>query len=227
MISILVPTRKRPAMFARFVNSVLTTADNPDQIEFIASISDDDSSYDGEHYPPQVKITRGPRKILSLCYEWEKGEGPIYFLGGDDLIFHTKGWDTKVLATFDQYPDKIVLVHGDDGDPNKDKTNATHSFIHRQWIDVLGRYLPPYFSGDFTDTWLSDIANGVGRRVKIDIYTEHVHPAFGKREQDDTDKEKWKKHFEDNMPQKYIDTLPERLADIEKLKSYLDIFHSL
>lgn len=224
MISFLLPTRGRPEMLQRFVNSVLDTADYPEGVEFIVYVDQDDLSYDNVVYPAQVKIRRGQRKNLSQCYEWERATGQIYVMGGDDAVFHTKGWDTKVMAEFGKYPDKIVLVHGDDGDPNKEKTNATMPFIHANWIKAVGRYLPSYFSGDFTDTWLSDIANALGRRVKIDIYTEHIHPAFGKRENDKTDSEKWVKHFKDNMPQKYLDTLPERLEDIEKLKKFIEKF---
>lgn len=224
MISILMATRGRLESMERFVTSVLETADIPNNIEFIVYIDDDDSSYDECDWVQNVKIHRGPRKILSTCFEYERGSGPIFMLAGDDLVFHTQGWDTKVLETFNQYPDRIVLVYGEDGDPNKEKGNATHPFIHKNWIDAVGRYLPPYFSGDFPDTWLTALADAVGRKVKIDIYTEHIHPAFGKRKLDTTDDEKWEKHFRDNMPQKYLDTLPEREADAAKLKKFIEEF---
>lgn len=224
MISILVPTRHRLEMMKRFVKSGLETADNPYQIEFVTYIADDDNCYDSWIYPKNVKFKKGPRKMLSLCYEWERGQGPIYMLGADDIIFRTGGWDTKVKQEFKKYPDGIVLVYGNDGDPDTKKVNAAIPFIHRNWIEALGRFLPPYFNGDFTDTWLTALADGVGRKVKIDIYTEHMHPAFKKRELDDTDKEKWEYHFKENMPQKYLDTLPERLEDIEKLKKFIKDF---
>lgn len=226
MISFLTPTRKRPEMMTQFVSSVLDTADRPADIEFVVYIENDDSSYFNWPHSPQVKMKWGPWKNLAQCYEWERASGDIFVLGADDVIFRTQGWDTKVMAEFAKYPDKIVLVHGDDGDPNTEKTNATMPFIHRQWVNVIGRYLPPYFTGDFTDTWLSDIANALGRRAKIDIITEHIHPAFGKREQDETDKIKWEKHFRENMPQKYIDTLPEREIEIAKLKKWIEGFKS-
>lgn len=223
MISILTPTRGRPERLRKFVNSVLETADNPEDVEFIVRIDDDDHSYEGQIFPKQVKIESGPRKNLAQCFEWERGKGPFYFNGGDDTVFHTKGWDTKVKEAFDQYPDKIALVYGDDGNPNE-TTNISLGFVHRNWIEATGRYFPPFFSGDFVDTWLTELADGVGRRHKIDIYTEHEHPAFGKREQDQTDKDKWEKHFRDDMPKLYQDTLPERLEDIEKLKKFIKEF---
>ncbi len=221
MISFLLPTRKRLASLKQFVNSVLETADDPKKIEFICYVDEDDYSYDDWDTPMQVVITKGPRRNLSQCYLWEEAIGPIYVMGGDDVIFHTRGWDTTVLAEFEKYPDRILLVYGDDGNPEKNG-NATMPFIHKNWIKAVGRYLPPYFSGDFTDTWLTALADGVGRKVKIDILTEHIHPAFGKREQDQTDKDKWEKHFRDNMPQKYLDTEYERRSDIKKMKKFIE-----
>jgi len=224
MISFLIPTRGRLGFLQRFVKSVLNTADNPENIEFIVYVDEDDSSYDKWNCPKQVKIKKGIRKNLSQCHDYQRATGSIYFIGGDDAIFHTKGWDSKVLAEFEKYPDKILLVYGDDGNP-EDNGNATMPFIHKNWTKAVGRCLPPYFSGDFSDTWLTYLADGVGRKVKIDIYTEHIHPAFGKREQDQTDKDKWEKHFRDNMPQKYLDTKPERDIEITKLKKFIEEFN--
>lgn len=224
MISFLVPTRGRPEMLLNFVTSVLLTAAKPNGIEFIVRLDNDDPSYDSWEFLPQVKIEYGERKNLAQLYEWERASGEILVMGADDVVFHTKGWDTKVLAEFEKVPDKILLVYGDDGNPNNATANATMPFIHKNWIKAVGRYLPPYFSGDFIDTWLTALADGVGRKVKIDIYTEHLHPAFGKREQDQVDKDKWEKHFSGNMPQKYLDTEPERLEEIEKLKKFIEEF---
>lgn len=210
-------------MLNRFVDSVLTTADFPDEVEFIVYIDEDDHSYDGWEHPYQVKIRRGVRKNLSQCYEYERATGDILMMGGDDMVFHTKRWDSIVKKAFDLYSDKIVLVYGDDGDPNHE-SYGTAPFIHRNWVKVVGRYLPPYFSGDFTDTWLNAVADALGRKMKVDIYTEHIHPAFGKRERDDTDNAKWHKHFRDDMPGKYLDTLDERVSEIKKLRKFIQNF---
>lgn len=220
MISVLLPTRKRLQQAREFINSGLRTALNPDNIEFILSVDDDDDSYDSLS-DTHVKIFKGPRRNLSQCYLWEKGEGPIYMMGGDDVIFQTFPWDEMVLEEFDKYSDGIVLVYGHDGDPSHDNKHGTHPFIHRNWITATGRYLPPYFSGDFCDTWLNELADGVHRKVMIDIMTEHIHYAFGKRTQDETDKEKWDRHFRENMPKVFEDTKSEREEDIRKLAQFI------
>jgi hypothetical protein len=128
------------------------------------------------------------------------------------------------MDIFNFYPDKIALVYGVDGDPNPNKTTATIAFIHKNWIDVVGRLFPPYFTGDFTDTWLSDIADKIDRKIKIDIYTEHIHYAFNKRAEDETDKEKWEKHFRLDMPKLYINTERERIEEADKLQKFIQSY---
>lgn len=220
VFSFLLPTRGRPERAKSFIESVLATADKPEDVEFILRIDEDDSSYDDWLNIPQAHIFKGPRINLSQCYLWEEALGDILIMSGDDVRFHTKGWDTKVKESFDKYPDKILLVYGDDGN-SENPTHGSLPFIHRNWIKAIGRFLPPYFSGDFTDTWLNEIADALGRKVKVNIYTEHLHPAFGKREQDQTDKDKWEKHFRDDMPQKYLDTADEREKEIHLLREYI------
>lgn len=220
MISILLPSRGRPQSLERLAKSVVETADNPDDVEIIVFIDEDDASYDGWTFPPQLKIYSTKRTVLSKYWNmaYEKATGDIYMHCGDDIVFHTQGWDTIVKQEFEKYPDRIVLLYGDDGDPNKEKNFGTHSFIHKNWVDVVGYFVPPYFSSDFNDTWLNELADGISRKVKIDIYTEHMHPAFGKAEIDLTHAERYVRHHKDNTPALYEATADERLAAIEKLR---------
>lgn len=223
MISILLPSRGRPWNVHRLVDSALIHADLPNNIEFIIYVDDDDHSYENEVYPDQVRFYATERTILSKYWNMahDKATGPIYMLCGDDIVFHTQGWDHLVRWEFDKYSDKIVLVYGDDGDPNKEKTHATHPFIHRDWVKAVGYFVPPYFSSDFVDTWLNELADGIGRKVKIPILTEHMHPAFGKAEIDLTHAERYVRHWKDNTPELYASKAKERLADIEKLKGVM------
>lgn len=209
---------------SRFVRSAIDLADRPDEIEFVIVMDDDDRSYDGWTPPVPVIIMSSVRKTLALYYNDAQAlaAGPIYLLGSDDEIIRTQGWDTKVLAAFECYPDRIVNVFADDGSPRPDKDFAIIPFLHQNWIDAVGRYLPPYFSGDFVDTWLNDVADQLGRKHKLDVTIEHMHPAWGKAVEDATYAEKWVKHFRDDMPQKYLDTQWERDAEVEKLRAVID-----
>lgn len=227
MISLLTPSRGRLWSLKRLTDSVFTTARVPSDVEVIVYNDNDDNSYDAWELPQNVRIYKpAKRQILSQLWQlaYEKAQGPIYMLCNDDVVFQTPLWDVKVKQAFEPYLDKIVLVYGDDGDPNQKKNFAAHPFIHENWVKAVGRYLPPYFSGDFVDTWLNEMADGVGRKVKINAYFEHMHPAFHKGELDLTHAERLVKHWKDNMPQKYLDALPERQADTEKLRQFIKEF---
>lgn len=223
MVSLTLPSRQRLASLQALVSSVFDTADNPDEVEVIVYDDNDptDNTYQQWAPPKNVKIYRTKhRQTLSHYWQlaYEKSQGPIYMLCNDDVLFHTKGWDTKVKEAFDKYPDKIVLIYGEDGDPNKEKNFGALPFVHQNWIDAVGYFTVPYFSGDFVDTWLNDVADGIDRKLKIKIYTEHLHPAFGKGEMDETRSSRWKKHWKDDMPGLYLSKADERKTDIEKLK---------
>lgn len=203
MISLLCPTRKRPDNVKRLWESVLRTADNPEDLEFVLYIDDDDTSYDDLVLDGNVKRVRGPRIVLSECWNkaYEQSSGDILFHCGDDLIFHTNRWDTTVKSTFEEYPDRIVFLYGDDGGPMTDF--GTHGFIHRNWAKAVGYFVPPYFSSDYNDTWLNDVAKLVRRHRRINIYTEHMHPAFHKAEWDITHQERMERHRNDKVDELY------------------------
>lgn len=219
MISILLPSRGRPENLERLALSALSHADDPEDIELIVYIDEDDDSYKDWEYPEAVKIFVTPRTVLSEYWNmaYDKAQGPYYMHCGDDIVFQTQGWDSRVKEAFDKYPDKIVLVYGDDGDP-ADKQFGTHSFLHKNWVDAVGYFVPPYFSSDFNDTWLNDVADMIDRKVKIDILTEHMHFAFRKGELDLTHAERLVRHWKDNTPDLYTSKLKEREADAEKLR---------
>src|SRR5207245_455849 len=92
-------------------------------------------------------------------------------------------------------------------------------FYSREWIAALGYFMPPYFSSDYNDTWLSACADAVDRRLFIPtMYTEHMHPAVGKGPLDQTHRDRLDRHRQDNVDQLYADLQPKRDEDILKLR---------
>lgn len=219
MISLLLPSRKRFESLKELVQSVKDTADNPKDIEIMVYVDDDDDSYEELD---MVGYVRGPRIVLSQMWNrcYEEARGPIYQHCGDDLRFRTKGWDTIVKNKFKEYPDKIAFLYGDDGFWTE---FGTHGFIHENWVKAVGYFVPPYFSSDYNDQWLNDVAKLIGRHVKIPIMTEHLHFAFNKRPKDQVDEEREAKGARDNVMQMYKDKESERQADAEKLKSFMGL----
>jgi hypothetical protein len=218
MISILCPTRNRTDSMMRLVRSARQTASNPVELEFIFYVDDDDDASATVADDLGATAVRGSRIVLSEMWNrcWDEATRDVAMHCGDDIIFRSQNWDLHVLHAFERFPDKIALVHGRDG--YQDQNLATHSFLHRRWVETLGYFVPPYFSSDYNDTWLTEVADAVGRRVYLpDVYTEHMHPVVGKGTWDQTHQERLARHTRDNVGKIYRDLLPKRLNDIAKL----------
>lgn len=221
MISLLLPTRGRPDNVRRLATSARETASG--DVELIFYVDEDDpSSFEvvDEHGD---QVIRGPRVVLSEMWNRcaELATHDVMMHCGDDIIFRTAAWDERILGEFDRFPDKIVFVHGEDGIQHANI--GTHGFLHRRWVDAVGYFVPPYFSSDYNDLWLSEVADTLNRRVYLpDVYTEHMHPVAGKAPLDQTHQERLERHQRDNVGQLYVNLAYKRHEDVEKLRRIIE-----
>jgi len=150
--------------------------------------------------------------------------GPIIHQGADDIVYRTKGWDTAVKKAFDQFEDKIALVYAPDGFQNGSVPICTHGFFHRNWIDLIGYINPPHFHIAYGDTWVTEVAEMIGRRVYLEeIVIEHIHPAANKAAWDATYTDHLKRPVSDERP--IYDRLAyKRKEEADKLKKYIELF---
>lgn len=225
-ISLLCPTRKRPNFMKKLWESAYNLAEQKDDLEIVFYIDDDDID-SIEMYKTMGKNCKAiidDRGDGNLSAMWnrcqEMADGEIFMHCGDDIRFRTEKWDLKVREVFESSKDKIALVYGNDGVRKDDL--ATHGFVHKNWIDVVGYFLPPYFSSDMNDYWLTTVARNIGRLIKIDIYTEHLHPAVGKHEMDITHRERIARGSRDNVRELYRSKEHEREEDCRKLYKFIE-----
>lgn len=176
MISICLPTRGRPEPFKQMCLSALKTADNPNDIEFVSYHDIDDTSvyeYFGNH-----KEVLGDRIVQSAMFnECQKiATGPIYMFMVDDMVFETYGWDTAVTEVFKKSDDKILFVYPNDGIYRHIKAGfGAVGFIHKNWIDTVGYFLPPYFAAWYADNWINALAGRINRKVYLpQIQLKHL-----------------------------------------------------
>jgi len=228
MISVLVPTRNRPDNVKRLLTSAFDTADT--EVEFIFYVDRDDPRRQetlDEIFGHGAQVVYGGEERIVLSQMWnlcaEAAYYPVMMHCGDDIVFRSDGWDARVLAEFEASDDKILFVHGDDGFQH-DRI-GTHGFLHRNWVDAIGYFVPPYFSSDYNDLWLTEVADALGRRRYLpDVYTEHMHPVAGKGEWDQTHQERLVRHQRDDVGRIYAQRASERQNDVALLRTFIESY---
>lgn len=186
MISVLTPSRGRPEMLARMIDSARGC-------EHLIYLDDDDPS--DYEFPPRpghkstVWITKGPRKKLGVVFNElaEKATGDYLMLCNDDVIFRSSNWKERLQETIG--PEEIAIAGFDDG-INGEK-HFSFPIVTRAWYEELGYFTSVIFNYGFIDTWIFDIAKRADCAHYIDdVLVEHLHPTVGKREPDKTFKER-------------------------------------
>ena len=115
MISLLCPTRNRPDNVLLLMKSARETAEG--ELEFVFYTDDDAPLPQEVTSQPGVVTICGPRIVLSAMWNRcaEEAYGDILMQAADDIRFRTPRWDSAVKMVFGKCPDKILLVHGEDG----------------------------------------------------------------------------------------------------------------
>lgn len=230
MISLLTPTRNRPKSMKRLMNSIAKTTYMLTDIELIFRIDEDDAKsiavakkYSAKTDLNIKYVIKKRNRILSNLWNdcWEIAEGDIFMMCADDIIFKTSRWDYIVEEEFGNVPDRILFLWGKDG--NKNDKLGTHGFIHRNWTDVTGYFVPPFFHYGHNDNWLTEIARNLERgKYNKDIFIEHLHWRSGKSTKDDVYKQQMS--FKDVSKKIWNDTKKKRDKDIYKLKTFINVF---
>jgi hypothetical protein len=193
-ISLLLPTRARPALVNRLFESVVQTTTLPDNLECVVYIDvDDDASCGIERPAFKVSKLMGPAgqtmgNMMRSCYEASRGR--YVMLLNDDVVFRTPGWDDRVRLAFQQFPDEVALVYGNDLDQGQSR--PTLPFVSRTVCQLMGAICPRGYHNLHIESHLFDIFKQLSdfdqhRLVYLgDVVFEHMHYTVGKAHLDST-----------------------------------------
>jgi glycosyltransferase involved in cell wall biosynthesis len=185
-ISLLHATRGRPAQAWRCRMNWLRAADNPDAIEHIFGL--DQGEYASlplanvRHAVNHPIAGHGPVGAWNAAATVAKGEVMIQ-LSDDWEPF--QGWDTAILSSIGDTTKPAVLAVSDG---NRKDDLLCMAILTRARYKQQGYLFHPEFFSMYSDNWFSECAfrDGVVIDARERITFEHLHPAFGKGEMDDT-----------------------------------------
>jgi hypothetical protein len=169
-ISVLLPTRNRPELLCRSLNSLFNLADEPDQIEVLLA-EDPDAIYDPKY--GNVLIWVAPERYGSArMHEYYNAlarlaHAPRLMIWNDDALMCSWGWDTAVRSA---PPDGCLWL--DHMGTGPDHCNMFPVWP-KAWTDLLGHIAD---GSPRVDTWIQEVAEIMGRQVKVPVQLRHISP---------------------------------------------------
>ncbi len=192
--SIFLPTRGRPFLAKRLLESVIDTASDIAGVEAVLYLDEDDPESLAITCPgiDIKKLIRPPGSSMGSIFRecLAASAGRHILLMNDDAVFRTFGWDRRMAAAFGRYPDKVALVYGNDLDQGG--SVPTFPCVSRAACDVMGGVCPASFRNLHIESHLFDIFNelrksGHNRTIYLkDVVIEHMHHTLGKSPEDKT-----------------------------------------
>jgi hypothetical protein len=150
----------------------------------------------------------------------EVAQGDYLMFVDDEAIFRTLGWDTMVDEAFSQYPDRAVMVYGNDS--IHADVLAAYFFVHKVWLRIFGRLCPPYFTAGYADVWPFEVSHAVGRTHFLPgLMIENMGT---KDPWDETHQEGHERNLADFNGDKYNELQPERAKEVAALARYISSF---
>jgi hypothetical protein len=172
--SILVPTRQRPEIFARMIQSA--KYNESVDCEVLIFFDEDDASKDS--YDLTLADDAIMEDVNSVGFAWnrlaEDAQGEFLMMANDDIVFE-QDWDMKLLPLLEaRLPaDGFSVFWCEDGTR---RSACTFPFVSRKWYEALGYLAPTCFNFLWHDTWVGDVAQRANRGFHIpEVLIEHRH----------------------------------------------------
>lgn len=192
MISICVPSRKRPNKIRALLKSIRETSGNSVQVETLFYLDEDDlvtiEATIIEEFPDLlIRFFRcKPTEISGDRYNFllSKSAGDILMYGSDDTAFLKSNWNVDVQQIFDSISDKIALVFSPDIIHGNEI--PTHGFVSKRSTEILGYLFYPYFRTWYNDVWLAGLYKPLNRYYPVELGIVHQHFSQGYGSEDET-----------------------------------------
>ena len=190
---VLVPVLGRPHRVEPLVRSLRATTPLPHRVLFLADAGDDEEIRAVQECAGATLVVVGGAERWSYARKINLGvrasTEPLIFTGADDLDFKP-GWLTEALALM--VPPVSVVGVNDLGTARvREGRHATSFLVRRPYVergtvDRPGDLMHEGYHHNFPDDELAETARLRGAiAFATDSIVEHVHPHFGRADDDD------------------------------------------
>ena len=234
-IALVVPSRERIASKRELINSIISTVSDINNVNLYFGIDDDDPTKNeivqiAKQYS-FVKIVEihnngkfdGLGKLWNICARATNEE--IMAMIGDDMVFVSKNWDTKIIDEFKPSScpkDNIKMVYCYDG--RHGPAISVNAFVHRAYMNLTGYFMREEFRCDFIDLWLQQIFTALGRiKYRGDIHIEHKHWSFGKMPMDGVAHNLRGNNYPSISQRLWVDLKGERIKEVEMIARIIGV----
>ena len=183
-ISLLHATRGRAMQAIRCRSEWLRLADDPKRVEHIFAVDADDEEAEVFFRFPSIIMDNNGGPVAAWNIAAKSSTGQILIQLSDDWK-PFRGWDTAIVDAIGDTSKPAVLAISDGH--RKDDLLCMAILTRARYNQQVHLFHPEFFSM-FSDNWFSRqaFADGVVIDARDRITFEHVHPAFGKAEMDET-----------------------------------------
>jgi hypothetical protein len=190
VLTVVCPSRGRPAAAAEAAKSFLDTATDLDSTLWFVVDPDDVTAADYPSSPgepavftyqlPELPPQRGMLPALNMAWPLVAAQADVVGFVGDDHRFRTPGWDAAIGDWLEVHPG---VAYADD--LLRGQELPTQWFISRRIVEVFEMGLPSLRHLYIDDYWKT-LAGSAGCLYYMpELVIEHMHPTAGKGEWDD------------------------------------------
>jgi glycosyltransferase involved in cell wall biosynthesis len=183
-ISLLHATRGRAMQAIRCRSEWLRLADDPKRVEHIFAVDADDEEAEVFLRFPSIIMDNNSGPVAAWNIAAKQSTGQILVQLSDDWK-PFRGWDAAIVDAIRDTSAPAVLAVSDG---HRKDDLLCMAILTRERYKQQGHLFHPEFFSMFSDNWFSHCAfrDGVVIDARDRITFEHVHPAFGKAEMDET-----------------------------------------
>ena len=189
-IAILLPTRGRAEMLERSIQSLISLAKDPDQIQLMLAFDNDDKvgiNHFKQVVQPwlddnQVNYTAmsfdplGYIRLNEYVNELARNSDARWLVfWNDDAVMQTQDWDAEIMKWDGQFKLLAFLTHNL-------HPYSIFPIVPRKWLDLLG-YLSPH---QISDAWLSQQAYMLDILERIPVEVLHDRHDLTGNNKDET-----------------------------------------